>query len=200
MGKVTTGATTMSLDGYIAGPDESGFDLLFQWYGNGDVEVPTASPDVPPFRVSAADAALLQREWGNAGALVVGRYLYDLTHAWGGRHPMGVTTVVLTHRRPDDRPADDENFVFVTDGIEAAVARAKELAGAGDVVVNGGQMARQCLAAGLLDEVGIALVPVVLGGGKRLFDGLGGGPVQFDGPVAVVEGAGVTHLRYRVRR
>ncbi|TSB16892.1 dihydrofolate reductase family protein [Streptomyces benahoarensis] len=198
MGKVTTSVTTMSLDGYIAGPEESGFDLLFRWYGDGDVEIPTASPDVPPFRVSAASAELIRREWGNTGALVVGRHLYDLTHAWGGRHPMDVTTVVLTHRRPEDRPEDDENFVFVTGGIEAAVARAQELAGEKDVVVNGGQMARQCLEAGLLDEVGIALVPVVLGGGTRLFDGLGSAPVRFDGPVAVVEGEGVTHLRYRV--
>ncbi|WP_405743482.1 dihydrofolate reductase family protein [Streptomyces sp. NBC_01525] len=198
MGKVTTSVTTMSLDGYIAGPEESGFDLLFRWYGDGDAEIPTASPDVPPFRVSAASAELIRREWGNTGALVVGRHLYDLTHAWGGRHPMDVTTVVLTHRRPEDRPEDDENFVFVTGGIEAAVARAQELAGEKDVVVNGGQMARQCLEAGLLDEVGIALVPVVLGGGTRLFDGLGSTPVRFDGPVAVVEGEGVTHLRYRV--
>jgi dihydrofolate reductase len=199
MGKVITGAT-MSLDGYIAGPGESGFDLLFQWYGNGDVEIPTASPDVPPFRVSARSAELIEAEWGNTGALVVGRYLYDMTNAWGGRHPMDVTTVVLTHRRPEDRPDDDEDFVFVTDGIEAAVARARELAGDEDVVVNGGQMARQCLEAGLLDEVGVELVPVVLGGGKTLFGQLSETPVQFEGPIAVVEGSGVTHLRYRVRR
>ena len=128
MGKVTTGGT-MSLDGYIAGPEESGFDLLFQWYGNGDVELPSASPDVPPPRISAASAELIKPEWENTGALVVGRHLYDMTNAWGGRHPMNVTTVVLTHRRPDDRPEDDENFIFVTDGIEAAVAKAKELAG-----------------------------------------------------------------------
>ncbi|MER6504060.1 dihydrofolate reductase family protein [Streptomyces sp. NPDC001455] len=200
MGKVTTGATTMSLDGYIAGPQESGFDLLFQWYGSGDVEIPSASRDVPPFRVSAASAELIEQEWQNTGALVVGRHLYDMTNAWGGRHPMDVTTVVLTHRRPQDRPTDDENFVFVTGGIEAAVARAKELAGEKDVVANGGQMARQCLEAGLLDEVGIALVPVVLGGGKKLFGELGTAPVQFDGPTAVVDGTGVTHLRYRVRK
>jgi dihydrofolate reductase len=147
MGKVTTGGT-MSLDGYIAGPEESGFDLLFQWYGNGDVEIPSASPDVPPPRISAASAKLIKPEWENTGALVVGRHLYDMTNAWGGRHPMNVTTVVLTHRRPDDRPEDDENFVFVTDGIEAAVAKAKELAGDKNVAVNGGQMARQCLEAG----------------------------------------------------
>ena len=199
MGKVTTGAT-MSLDGYIAGPEESGFDLLFQWYGNGDVEIPSASPDVPPPRISATSAELIKPEWENTGALVVGRHLYDMTNAWGGRHPMNVTTVVLTHRRPDDRPEDDENFVFVTDGIEAAVAKAKELAGDKNVAVNGGQMARQCLEAGLLDEVGVELVPVVLGGGTPLFADLGATPVQFEGPVAVVEGTGVTHLRYRVKK
>src|SRR4029453_17344477 len=82
MGKVTTGGT-MSLDGYIAGPEESGFDLLFQWYGNGDVEIPSASPDVPPPRISAASAALIKPEWENTGALVVGRHLYDMTNAWG---------------------------------------------------------------------------------------------------------------------
>ena len=154
----------MSLDGYIAGPEERGFDLLFQWYANGDVEIASASPDVPPPRISAASAELIKQEWENTGALVVGRHLYDLTNAWGGRHPMNVTTVVLTHRRPDERPEDDENFAFITDGIEAAVAKAKELAGDMNVAVNGGQMARQCLEAGLLDEVGVELVPVVLGG------------------------------------
>src|SRR5215211_2505209 len=186
MGKVTTGGT-MSLDGYIAGPNESGFDLLFQWYGNGDVEIPTASPDVPPLRLSAASAELLKEEWGNTGALVVGRHLYDLTNAWGGRHPMDVTTVVLTHHPPPDRPAADENFVFVTEGIAAAVAKAKEIA-------------RQCLEAGLLDEVGIELIPVVLGAGTPLFADLGATPAQFEGPIRIVEGTGVTHLRYRVKK
>jgi len=199
MTKVTTGAT-MSLDGYIAGPEESGFDLLFQWYGNGEVEIASASPDVPTMRLSAASAELIKKEWGDTGALLVGRYLYDMTNAWGGRHPMDVPTVVLTHRRPEDRPEDDENFVFVTDGIEAAVATAKELAGDKNVGVNGGQMARQCLEAGLLDEVGIELVPVVLGAGKPLFGELGATPVQFDGPITIVAGTGVTHLRYRVKK
>jgi dihydrofolate reductase len=198
MGKVTAGAT-MSLDGYIAGPEESGFDLLFQWYGNGDAELPSASPRVPASHVSAASAELVRPEWENLGALVVGRYLYEVTNAWGGRHPVDVTTVVLTHHRPADRPEDDENFVFVTDGIEAAVAKAKELAGDRNVGVNGGQMARQCLEAGLLDEVGVELVPVVLGRGKTLFGDLAT-PVEFDGPVTVVQGTRVTHLRYQVRK
>jgi hypothetical protein len=86
MGKVITGGT-MSLDGYIAGPEESGFDLLFQWYGNGDVEIPSASRDVPAPRISAASAELIKPEWESVGALVVGRHLYDMTNAWGGRHP-----------------------------------------------------------------------------------------------------------------
>src|SRR5213079_2760392 len=120
---------SMSLDGFIAGPNETGFDLLFQWYGNGDVEIPSASPAVPPMHMSSASAKLMQEEWAGIGALVVGRNLYDMTHAWGGRHPMGVTTVVLTHHPPQDRPIEDENFVFVTDGIEAAVAKAREIAG-----------------------------------------------------------------------
>ena len=113
---------------------------------------------------------------------------------------MNLTTVVLTHRRPDDRPDDDENFVFVTDGIESAVATAKELAGDKNVGVNGGQMARECLEAGLLDEVGIELVPVILGTGTPLFADLDATPAQFDGTVTVVEGIGVTHLRYRVKQ
>ena len=124
MGKVTTGAT-MSIDGYIAGPGDTGFDLLFQWYGNGDVETPSIDPNLT-MRTSAASAKHLAELKSRLGALVVGRHLYDLTNAWGGRHPLDVTTVVLTHRPPDDGPAADENFVFVTEGIEAAVARARE--------------------------------------------------------------------------
>jgi len=199
MGKVTTGGT-MSLDGYIAGPEESGFDLLFQWYGNGDVEIPSASPDVPPPRISAASAELIKPEWENTGALVVGRHLYDMTNAWGGRHPMNVTTVVLTHRRPDDRPEDDENFVFVTTGIEDAVAKAREIAGDKDVGVNGGEIARQCFDAGLLDEVHVDLVPVFLGSGIPLFGQIQDAPAELEGPISVTEGKGVTHLGYRVVR
>jgi dihydrofolate reductase len=111
-----------------------------------------------------------------------------------------VTTVVLTHRLPDDRPAADENFVFVTEGIEAAVATAKKIAGDKDVGVNGGQMAQQCLDAGLLDEVHVDLVPVLLGDGTPFFSGLATKPVQLDGPISVVEGVGVTHLAYRVQK
>ena len=201
MGKVCAGAT-MSLDGYIAGPDDTGFDLLFKWYEAGDVEVPMPhpSPGVPDPRVSAETAAHLRSEFARWGALVVGRHLYNLTNAWGGRHPLGVPTVVLTHHPPEDRPRADENFVFVTEGIEAAIAKAKELAGDRDVAVNSGQMARQALEAGLLDEIGVDLVPVILGAGTRFFADLGHHPMELEGPTLHVDGIGVTHLRYRVIR
>ena len=201
MGKICTGAT-MSLDGFIAGPEDTGFDLLFKWYGAGDVEVPMpdSTAEVPASHVSQATADLMRQEMADWGALVVGRHLYDLTNAWNGRHPLGVTTVVLTHRPPDDRPQADDDFVFVTEGIEAAVATAKEIAGDRNVAVNGGQMARQALEARLLDEIGVDLVPVILGAGTPLFADLGSPPVEFEGPILVVEGIGVTHLRYRVVR
>ena len=201
MGKVSAGAT-MSLDGFIAGPHDTGFDLLFKWYGAGDVEVPMpdSTAGVPASRVNQASAELMREEHANWGALVVGRHLYDLTHAWGGRHPLGVTTVVLTHRLPDDRPQADENFVFVTEGIEAAVAKAKELAGDRDVAVNGGQMARQALEAGLLDEIGVDVVPVLLGVGTKLIADPALPPMELEGPIRIVEGTGVTHLRYKVNR
>ncbi|WP_089155324.1 dihydrofolate reductase family protein [Micromonospora sp. NBS 11-29] len=198
MSKVTTGAT-MSLDGYIADPSHGGFDHLFQWYGNGDVETPTANPEMT-FRTSAASAEHIRALTERTGALVVGRTLFDLTNGWGGRHPLDKPVVVVTHRVPDGWAPEGESFVFVTDGIERAISRARSLAGGREVGVNGGTIARQVLEAGLLDEVHVDLVPVLLGDGIPFFSGLGIAPVDLDGPFRVVEGVGVTHLAYRVRR
>jgi dihydrofolate reductase len=119
-------------------------------------------------------------------------------NGWGGTHPLNRPVVVLTHNIPDDWPAEGANFTFVTEGIEAAVDRAKQLADDKIVGVNGGNIARQCLDAGLLDEIWVELVPVLLGSGVRFFDQLEHVPVLLDGP-EVTEGKGVTHLRYRVR-
>jgi dihydrofolate reductase len=196
MTKVYTGAT-MSLDGYIAGPDQSGFDKLFKWYGNGDIEVPTANPELT-MRLTQVSADHFRSVTDMTGALVVGRTLFDVTSGWGGRHPLDKPVVVLTHSPPEDWP-DDTPFTFVTDGIEAAIEQAAALAGDEVVGVNGGTIASQCLNAGLLDEVWIDLVPVLLGDGTPFFDGLTGAPVDLDGPLSVTEGVDVTHLRYRVR-
>jgi dihydrofolate reductase len=198
MSKVYTGAS-MSLDGYISGPGETGFEYLFKWYSNGDVEVPTSDPEMTP-RMSAASAEHFRNLIDQSGALVVGRKLFDFTNGWGGNHPMGRPVVVVTHTVPEGWPRDDAPFTFVTDGIERAIEQAKALAGDKVVGVNGGTIASQCLDAGLLDEVWVDLVPVILGGGTSFFDQLKGAPYELEGPVSVVEGDNVTHLRYRVRR
>ncbi len=197
MTKVYTGAS-MSLDGYISGPAETGFEHLFKWYGNGDVVVPTTHPEMT-LRMSAASAEHFRTHIDMTGALVVGRHLFDFTGAWGGNHPMGRPVVVVTHSVPDGWPREDAPFTFVTDGIESAIEKAKAIAGDKVVGVNGGTIARQCLNAGLLDEIWVDLVPVLLGGGTPFFDELTGAPVELEGPVSVVEGTDVTHLRYRVR-
>ncbi|BCB80916.1 dihydrofolate reductase family protein [Phytohabitans flavus] len=198
MSKVMTGAT-MSLDGFIADANHGGFEHLFAWYGAGDTEVPTGLPNMT-FKVSAASAEQLRALNERLGVLVCGRRLYDMTDGWDGRHPMDKTVVVVTHKRPDDRPEDDENFVFVTTGIEDAIAKAKEIAGDKDVGVNGGEIARQCFDAGLLDEVHVELVPVFLGTGIPLLGQIKDAPVTLEGPISIIQGTGVTHLGYRVVR
>jgi dihydrofolate reductase len=197
MTTVYTGAS-MSLDGFIAGPAETGFEHLFKWYGNGEVEVPTTHPEMT-LRMSPASAEHFRTIIDMTGALVVGRRLFDSTGAWGGNHPMGRPVVVVTHHVPQGWPREDAPFTFVTDGIESAIEQAKALAGDKVVGVNGGTIARQCLDAGLLDEIWVDLVPVLLGGGTPFFYQLEGAPVELEGPTSVVEGNEVTHLRYRVR-
>jgi dihydrofolate reductase len=198
MSKVYTGAS-MSLDGYISGPNESGFEHLFKWYGNGDVAVPTADPEMT-FHVTQVSADHWRVVTGLTGAIVVGRKLFDYTSGWGGNHPLGVPVVVMTHSVPDGWPRDDAPFRFVSEGIERAVEVAKELAGDKGVGLNGGEIARQALDAGLLDEIWVDLVPVLLGDGTPFFSQLGSAPVELEGPVSNVQGTDVTHLRFVVKR
>jgi dihydrofolate reductase len=197
MSKVYTGAS-VSLDGYISGPGESGFEHLFKWYGNGDVEVPTTKPDMT-MRMTPENAEHWRGVTEMTGALVVGRKLFDFTNGWGGEHPLGKPVVVVTHEPPADWPQNTP-FTFVTDGIERAIEVAKELAGDKGVGVNGGSIASQCLDAGLLDEVWLDVVPVLLGDGTSFFDRLSSAPVELEGPLSITEGLDVTHLRYRIKR
>jgi len=188
---------SMSLDGFIADPND-GIEQLFGWYFSGEVTVPTASPHMPPFQTDAASAEVLRDALATTGALIAGRRLFDIAGGWGGTHPLGVPVVVVTHSIPDGWPCEDAPFTFVTDGVESAVAQAKAVAGDKTVTVASASIAQQCLNAGLLDEVVVSLVPVLLGEGIRLFDHLKHTPIQLEGP-RVVEGAGVTHLSYRVQ-
>ena len=194
MGEVIANMS-MSLDGFIADPAD-GIDQLFGWMGNGEVEVPTAV-DWATFRMSPASAEYMRAAMAGVGALVAGRHLFDITQGWGGTHPLGVPVFVVTHEPPADWP-HTETFTFV-DSVESAVERARETAGDKNVVVASSKIAQQCLNAGLLDALNVDLVPVLLGQGVRWFDDLAKTPVQLEDP-AVIEGNGVTHLAYRVRR
>lgn len=189
--KVISGMS-MSLDGFITGPDDTrahplgiGGDRLHQWVRDMD----------------DADAKVLAEMADEIGAVLMGRHSYDISEGeggWGDGGPVGkVSCVVLTHHAPD--PADvvaPDVFTFVTDGIESAVARAKATAHGRTVGVHGAAVAQQALNAGLLDEVHIMLVPVLLGAGKRLFDHLGG-PVELR-RLWSRESPDITHLRFEV--
>jgi dihydrofolate reductase len=195
MGRVVMGAT-MSLDGFIADPS-GGVGPLFDWYGNGEVEFTGADPD-RVFRTTQASADYTRAEWARIRATVIGRRLFDLTNGWEGRPPVGEAVFVVTHRPPAGWDFPDAPFTFVTDGVPSAVAQARAFAGDRDVSVSAGNVGGQALAAGLVDEVSVDLVPVVLGAGVRFFGGYAGSTLLLDNP-EVVQGDRVTHLHYRLR-
>jgi dihydrofolate reductase len=171
MTKVVAAITT-SVDGYIAGPNDGpdkglgeGGERLHYWvfgarwtYDNEPEGEPTGE-----------DAEWLAEASSRVGAIVGGRATYEAARHWGDKNPFGVPFFILTHR-PEEEPESGE-FRFVS-GVEEAVKRAREAAGDKDVNVMGGaDVIRQALEAGLVDELTIIIAPVVLGGGKRLFEG-----------------------------
>jgi dihydrofolate reductase len=196
MGSVTMQAS-MSLDGFIADPSDA-VGPLFDWYGNGDVEFTGADPD-RVFHISAASAEYLREAWANIGAGVIGRRLFDITNGWNGRPPVGEAVFVVTHRPPADWDFPDAPFTFVTDGVASAVAQAKAYSPDKVVSVTPGNVGGQAVAAGLVDEVRVDLVPVVFGAGVRYFGDYAGSPLLLEDP-RIVQGDRVTHLHYRLRR
>src|SRR5690349_4291149 len=193
MGKVIM-AATMSLDGFIADRSDT-VGPLFDWYGNGEVEVTGADPE-RVFHTSEASAEHI-RGWSRVGAAVIGRHLFDLTNGWNGRPAVGDAVFVVTHQAPTDWPYPDAPFTFVTDGVASAIAQAKEFAGDRDVTITAGDIGSQAFEAGLVDEVDVALVPVVFGSGVRFFGGFDKPPALLENP-QVIQGDRVTHLRYQV--
>jgi dihydrofolate reductase len=171
MTKVLAGITT-SVDGYVAGPDDrpgqglgEGGERLHYWVFGG----PWTYDNEPEGGASGEDAAWLQEVMSRLGAVVSGRWTYEAADHWGGENPWDMPLFIVTHR-PEEEP-DGAGFTFVS-GVEEAVARAKEAAGDKDVHIMGGaDVIRQALEAGLVEELTIIVAPVVLGGGKRLFDG-----------------------------
>jgi dihydrofolate reductase len=199
MGKVIA-AAAMSLDGFVADLDD-GVGPVFDWYGNGEVEVTGADPD-RVFRVSPASADYINKQWSKIGATVIGRHLFNLTNGWNGRPPVGEHVFVVTHQPPADWDFPDAPFTFVTGGVRSAIEQAKAFAGDRDVSVTGGNIAGQALAEGLVDQVSVALTPVVLGKGKPFFGEFGAlsdGPLLLENPT-IVEGDRVTHMDFKVRK
>lgn len=187
---------TMSLDGFIAQPDDQ-VGELFEWYGAGDVAVAKLSEDVT-LKVDEASAEVWRELTADTGALVAGRRLFEIADGWNDEHPAGAPVVVVTHRPPADAAAKWPTTTFV-DGVEAAVDRAKQVAGDKNVTIASANVTQQALDLGLVDEVCVSLVPVLFGEGIPYFAALGRGHLLLDDPV-VVQGRRALHLRYPVRR
>ncbi|MBN9622660.1 MAG: dihydrofolate reductase family protein [Actinobacteria bacterium] len=205
---------TISLDGYMAGPNQSeenplgeGGEALHEWafklasfnemHGRGEAGERGPSDDV------------LRSTQENLGAVVIGRNMFGPVRGpwpdeewkgwWGDDPPFHCPVYVLTHYPRDPFELENGNsFHFVTDGIEKAIAGAKEAADDQDVSVGGASTLQQTIAAGLLDEIVVTQVPVILGGGVRLFDHLAPGAAEVE-LAEVVEGAEALHLTYRLR-
>jgi len=189
MGIVMT-SHSMSLDGFIAQPNGQP-GPLFEWLFDGE----HASKHGETFKLSEASRRVFDGTVDRLGATIAGRRTYDDSDGWGGELPFGWPFFIVTHQLPDN--AENVPFAFVTKGVERAVELAKAAAGDKDVSVMGGDIVRQCLLAGLLDEIGIDLVPIVLGEGVRLFDEVATPTLELQRE-RVVDAPGVTHLSFRV--
>lgn len=194
-----TAAITISLDGYVTGPNDGpgnglgdGGERLHYWVFGG----PWSYEAEPTGEATGADKEYLDGAMARAGAVVVGRGMYEAAEAWGGQNPFGVPLFVVTHH-PEDAPSEG-GFTFVDD-LDEAIARARQAAAGKDISVGGGaDVIRQALRAGHVDELSISIAPVILGGGKRLFDG-------FEQTLnleheALVQSPFATHITYRIVR
>jgi dihydrofolate reductase len=211
MSKVRVHIST-SLDGYVAGPNQTqeeplgaGGEGLHDWLVALKSWREQAGMEGGEVNVSNG---VFEEATANVGAEIMGRGKFGPATRgpwgadpwqgwWGDDPPFRKPVFVLTHHEREPLTLTDTTFTFVTDGIEPALERAKEAAGGKDVFIGGGaDVINQYLAAGLVDEVELHVVPRLLGGGARLFDGVG--PDLKLALIRVVEAPGVTHLKYRV--
>jgi dihydrofolate reductase len=198
MAKVIAGITT-SVDGYIAGPNDGpgkglgdGGERLHYWVFGG----PWTYADEPEGEPTGEDAEWRAEAVTRFGAIVGGRATYEAAEHWGDQNPFGMPFFIVTHR-PEEEP-EDGTFTFVS-GVEAAVERAIDAAGGKDVNIMGGaDIIRQALDAGIVDELTIIVAPVVLGDGKRLFDGFAKS-LDLE-HLGIRQSALATFIEYRVKR
>jgi dihydrofolate reductase len=192
---------SMSLDGFIAGPNErmdnglgDGGERLHEWFltGSGDVDL-EAIRDLGGVNGNVMDEAM------STGAVVAGRGTFEPAGGWGGDHHDGVPIYIVAREEPGIDISQWPLVTYVPD-IRVAMARAKEAAGDRNVLVHGAGVTRLALAAGVLDELELHVVPVLFGEGRRLFDGLPSGQIELE-RTRILEGEdGVTHVHYRVLR
>jgi dihydrofolate reductase len=205
MGKLVADIT-MSLDGFITGPDDlpgrglgEGGECLHNWVMGRPWRYDDEGRRFDPLDV---DRTVLWEAMGSIGAGIIGRRMFDITGGWGGNPPGGPNAryFVLTHSVPAEWASTESPFTFVTDGIESALAQARSVAGDKDVGIGGGaDVIQQYLAARLVEELRLHLAPVLLGAGKRLFDHLGSQAIELE-RTRVVESPFATHLYFTVRR
>jgi dihydrofolate reductase len=191
---------SMSLDGFIAGPNEGpdnplgdGGHRLHEWaMTDGDV-------DLEAIRRSGSVNGKVVDEFMSTGAIVAGRGTFEPAGGWGGDHHDGVPIFIYSRREPGIDISQWPLVTYVTD-VETAMTQAKQAAGDKNVLVHGAAVAQLALAAGLLDELELHVVPVLFGQGRRLFEGLAPEQTELQ-RTRILEGeGGVTHMHYRVRR
>jgi len=190
---------SMSLDGFIAGPNErldnglgDGGECLHEWVFSGG----EADESGVPARPEGVNGEVYD-EMMATGAVVAGRGTFEPAGAWGGDHHDGVPIFILS-RRPTEAEQAQWPLVTYVGEVATAMGRAKEAAGERNVLVHGAGVAQLALAAGVLDEIQIHLVPVLLGQGRRLFDHLAAEQIELERTAAIAAPDGTTHLRYRV--
>jgi dihydrofolate reductase len=201
---------TVSLDGYAAGPNQSEENPL----GEGGGGLHDWAFDLAAFREPHgmeggevnASSPVIEERGANIGAEIMGRNKFGggpgpwgddpWNGWWGDDPPFHMPVFVLTHHEREPLTLSDTTFTFVTDGIESALEQAQEAAGDKDILLGGGANSiQQYLAAGLVDEMELSVVPLLLGGGERLLDNVGDLKIE---QVHAVEAPGVTHLKYRI--
>jgi dihydrofolate reductase len=192
---------TVSLDGFVAGPDDGpnlplgrGGERLFTWMSAGPESNRVERRIAPP----EASKVVVDEWMTEAGAMISGRRTFDIAVGWKEGHPIDAPIFVVTHQAPTHGEWSPR-VTFVTEGVERALELAQGAAGDRKVSVSGADIAQQLIRLGKVDEIQVSVVPVLLGGGVRLFDHLGPDLIALE-QTRVIESEGVTHLRYRVVR
>ena len=192
---------SMSLDGFVAGPHDGlgrglgeGGEPIHNWVMGG----PWTYRDGPRFQSSGVDREVLSEMFAAAGTIIVGRCMYDVVDGWGDESPFDRPVFVVTSRPHPVRTVGKTSYTFVTGGIHATLALAREAARDQDVSVGGGaRVIQQFLAEGLVDEMQVHLAPVLVGAGTRLFEHLGPRLPRLE-QTRVRESENATHIRYRL--